>query len=385
LGADELKPYLWLFPIYVIFIGMQFPLRVWHTRYRRFRITAASNVLSNLLTAVAEISGGWAGFTTGGNLVVIRLFSLFVSPAFLLWRLLRIDYRFIIRNINLGPILKSAKKYIKFPLIGSLTTMVTALASHLPIMLLAALFNPVVSGFYAKALYLLMLPALIIGQSIGQVFFQESADQMADGRNLAGLVEVVICRCITFGFLPFAILAIIGPELFGLVLGARWTESGVYVQILAPQVYLALVAVSITTLFGTLAKQELDLLSQGLGLILRTGILIYGGLLWHDARLTLIVFTVANVLILLWRISILFRIVQLSATRPLFHFLRSAAYGMPSAIFIAAMKWWFGLEAVYLVALTPICAIPYVLLVLRHDSELRAHLVKNLRRVYAFL
>jgi lipopolysaccharide exporter len=38
LGADELKPYLWLFPIYVIFIGMQFPLRVWHTRYRSFRI-----------------------------------------------------------------------------------------------------------------------------------------------------------------------------------------------------------------------------------------------------------------------------------------------------------------------------------------------------------
>jgi hypothetical protein len=57
---------------------------------------------------------------------------------------------------------------------------------------------------------------------------------------------------------------------------------------------------------------------------------------------------------------------------------------MPSAIFIAAMKWWFGLEAFYLVALTPICAIPYVLLVLRHDREFRAHLVKNLQRVYAF-
>ena len=39
LGVDELKPYLWLFPIYVILIGMQFLLRIWHTRYRRFRIT----------------------------------------------------------------------------------------------------------------------------------------------------------------------------------------------------------------------------------------------------------------------------------------------------------------------------------------------------------
>jgi lipopolysaccharide exporter len=385
LGADELKPYLWLFPIYVILIGMQFLLRIWHTRYRRFRITAATNVLSSLLTAVAEISGGWAGFTTGGNLVVIRFFSLFGSPAFLLWRLLRIDYRFIIRNINLGPILKSANKYIKFPLIGSLTAIVTALASHLPIMLLAALFNPVVSGFYAKALYLLLLPASIIGKSIGQVFFQESADQMADGRNLAGLVETVISRGITFGFLPFALLAIIGPELFGLFLGARWTESGVYVQILSPQLYLSLVAVSITTLFGTLGKQELDLLSQGLGLILRTGILIYGGLLWHDARLTLIAFTAANILILLWRVSILFRIVKLSAKRPLSHFLRSLFYAMPSITLSAAMKWWFGLEAVYLVALTPICAIPYVLFVLRHDPELRALLIKNIRRVCTFV
>jgi O-antigen/teichoic acid export membrane protein len=255
----------------------------------------------------------------------------------------------------------------------------------LPIILLSALFNPVVSGFYAKALYLLLLPTLIIGQSIGQVFFQESAAQMADGMNLAVLVEAVLSRVIIIGFLPFALLAIIGPELFGLFLGARWTESGVYVQILAPQVCLSLAAGSIATLFWTLAKQELDLLSQGLGLILRTGILIYGGLLWHDARLTLIVFTASNALILLWRVSILFRIVNLSARRPLAHFLRSSAYGMPNVIFIAAMKWWFGLEAVYLVALTPICAIPYILLVLRHDLELRALLIKNIRKVYAFL
>jgi len=385
LGADELKPYLWLFPIYMFLIGLRFPLRNWHTRYRRFKVTAAGNVLVNLPTAIAEISGGWAGFTTGGNLVVVRFFSLIASPVFLLWRMSGIDLRFIIQNINLGPILKSAKKYIKFPLIDSLAIMVTALAMHLPIILFSALFNPVVSGFYAKALYLLLLPSLIIGQSIGQVFFQESAAQMAEGRNLAGLVEAVLSRIIALGFLPFALLAIIGPELFGLFLGARWTESGIYVQILAPQLYLVLVVGSITTLFGTLAKQELNLLSQGLGFILRVGILIYGGLLWRDARLTLIVFTASNVLILLWRVSILFRIVKLSAKRPFAHFLRSAAYAMPSTVFIAAMKWWFDLEAVYLVALTAICAIPYALLVLRHDLELRTHLVKNLRRVYAFL
>jgi hypothetical protein len=35
------------------------------------------------------------------------------------------------------------------------------------------------------------------------------------------------------------------------------------------------------------------------------------------------------------------------------------------------MNWWLGLEAFYLVALTPILALPYIALVLRHDHELR--------------
>jgi hypothetical protein len=69
--------------------------------------------------------------------------SLIPSPAFLLWRAPHIEYRFIIRNINIGPILKLAKKYIKFPLIGTslCAIMVMALAEHLPIILHKALFN----------------------------------------------------------------------------------------------------------------------------------------------------------------------------------------------------------------------------------------------------
>jgi hypothetical protein len=67
--------------------------------------------------------------------------SLIPSPAFLLWRAPHIEYRFIIRNINIDPILKLAKKYIKFPLIGTLAIMVMALAEHLPIILHKILFN----------------------------------------------------------------------------------------------------------------------------------------------------------------------------------------------------------------------------------------------------
>jgi O-antigen/teichoic acid export membrane protein len=251
--------------------------------------------------------------------------------------------------------------------------------------LLTSFFSPAIGGLYAKSFYLLQFPSMIIGLSVGQVFFQESAASRADGRNLAGLVEAVVNRMISMGLLPFALLTIIGPELFGLFLGSPWTEAGVYAQILAPQLFIVFSVGSITTLFGTLGKQELQLVANALALILRIVILTYGGLLLRDVRETLFIFMVANVAIGLWKTSMLTRATKLSAWRPLAHFFRCVVYVVPSIIPIAAMKWWFCLEAVYLVALTPVFSIPYFALVLRHDLELRNLFLKYLRKVRSLL
>ena len=385
LDAVELKPILWLFPIYVFVIGLQLPLSFWYTRQKQFKIKATNHILKSLPISIGEIGGGFAGFRTGMNLVVIRFFCLIISPAFLVWRLLSGDARFIMRNINRSEILKFAKRYIKFPMLESWSILLVQLSVHAPIILLTSFFSPAIGGLYTKALYLLQVPSNIIGQSVGQVFLQESAVSKAQGKNLAELVETVFNRMITLGTLPFAMLAIIGPDLFGLFLGARWTEAGVYAQILTPQLFLAFSVGSIFNLFGTLGRQELNLIFYASSLILRLSSLIYGGLFLRDARLTLIIFTAANVMVTLWGISMLMRATKLSATRPLAHLMRCVAYVVPSIASIALMKWWFCLEAAYLVALTSIFSIPYIALVLRHDRELRNLFLKYLRRVQAFL
>jgi O-antigen/teichoic acid export membrane protein len=249
---------------------------------------------------------------------------------------------------------------------------------------LTSFFSPAICGLYAKATYLLLFPSIVIGQSVAQVFLQESAAAKAARMNLAGLFETVFNRMITIGTLPFAILAIIGPELFNLFLGTRWTESGVYAQILMPQVFLGFLLGSIGTLFGTLGKQELNLISNALLLFVRVAILIYGGLLLRDVRLTLFIYMVASVLIILWRISLVIRAAKVSAAKPITHFLRCIVYAVPSIMPIAAMKWWLGLESLYLVALIPILALPYIAIVLRHDHELRNLFSNYFQRVIAF-
>ena len=385
LNADELAPILWLFPVAVFLLGLQLPISIWYLRQKQFGIKAAAKVINSIPISVSEIIGGSAGFRAGGDLVVCRILGHILLPTFYVWRLLRGDLRFIINNVSFGGILRSAKKYIKFPLFETVTVLLRVLSIQAPIFLLTSLFSPTVCGLYAKATYLLILPTVVIGQSMGQVFFQESAAAKAAKINLAGLFEAVFNRMITIGILPFAILAIIGPELFELFLGSRWAESGVYTQILAPQIFLGFLLGSTATLFATLGKQELNLLSTALLLFLRVGILVYGGLMLRDVRLTLFIYMVASVLIFLWRISFLIRATKVSATKTITHFLRCIAYAVPSIIPVAAMKWWWGIEAFYLIALTPVFTIPYIVLALRNDLVIRNLLSNYLQRVLSII
>ena len=382
IDATELRPYLFLFPIYVFLVGFELPLRYWYARNKRFKIPAASRVLTSFSISAGEITGGLARFRTGGTLVVIRVLIFIISPAFLLWRLTRTELRFIIRNCNHGGIFKSAKRYIKFPLIDSWATLINRSAMYAPIVLLTIFFGAEVCGLYAKAFYLLFLPSLIVGQSVGQVFLQESASTKAEEKDLAGLVEAVFNRMITLGVIPFAFFLILGPEVFALILGSRWTEAGVYGQILAPQLFMSFLTASIMNLFGTLGKQEQKLVSSAFCFILRLGTLFYGGLLLRDVRLTLFIYMIANTSIFLWQTSLLMRAAKLSAKRPFFHFIRCIGYAIPSVLLMVAMKWWFLLETAYLVASIPICVIPFVFLALRNDPELHNVLKKNILRVH---
>ena len=371
LNAISLMPVVWLFPVYIFLIGSQLPLRLWCTRKKQFKIIAVGAMLYSLPNAMAEILTGWAGFQTGEDLVAIRVIGLLLTSAFLVWRLIRGDAALIIRHLNIGAIIKVARSYVKFPLLDIWTVLINNLSVNAPMVLLTAMFSPTVCGLYAKAWYLLSLPSLVIGLSVGQVFHRESAVALARGQNLAGMVEAVLKKMITLGVCPFALLSIISPELFGLFLGVRWTASGVYSQILMPQFFLSLLMGSIMSLFGTLMKQEWNLISSAIGLMLRLAVLITGGLLLQNIHLTLLIFMLASLIMGLWRISFLLRAAKASSGRLLAHFVRCVAYSLPSLAILAALKWGVELEALYLVALTPIFSLPYIVFVWHYDLELR--------------
>ena len=86
---------------------------------------------------------------------------------------------------------------------------------------------------------IVMLPFLLAGNAMGQVFFQRAAAERAAGRPIAGLVDQVVHRLIWFSVLPAGVLMLIGPEILTFVLGPQWGPAGSYARLLAPWWFMA--------------------------------------------------------------------------------------------------------------------------------------------------
>jgi O-antigen/teichoic acid export membrane protein len=136
----------------------------------------------------------------------------------------------------------------------------------------------------------------LIGNAIGQVFFQRASEAQNANGNLADVVTPLYRRLVAFGLFPMLLLALLGRDVFMVILGPRWSEAGVYAQILSLWMFFAFVSSPLSTLFSVLERQEGALLLNGL--ILATRLIALGtGSVLGNARLALILFAMTGILV----------------------------------------------------------------------------------------
>lgn len=372
---------LWLLPVAVFLTGFEFLLRRWHTRHKRFKRLALSRAMLAIPRVSAEIGGGAFGFTSSMNLISFRLFGLIGPTALLLWDFLKYDALSLWKHCTIHKVYRTARRYVKFPLYESLSSLLMSVSFHSPIILLTAFFGPDEAGLFAKAFYLLFLPTLLIGESTSQAFLQLSADRKARGQDLNGLVEIVLNRMISFGILPFAIITLIGSDIFGVALGSRWSGAGFYAQIISPWLFIVLLNNSITTLFGTLERQGVGLLFNLILVLLRLSILIAGGLILQNAYRTMLLFTWASVFVVSGKCLYLITVVGASPWRLVKHIVRNTLYAIPTLVITAVAKLWINLPSTHIVAIAIVSSLPYAIIVINKEPELKQLLMRLLEMI----
>ncbi|HEX6434556.1 MAG TPA: oligosaccharide flippase family protein, partial [Gemmatimonadales bacterium] len=131
-------------------------------------------------------------------------------------------------------------------------------------------------GLYGLSYKMLVLPTMLVGQAVQQVFLSRAAMVARDPGRLRQLTERTALALFAGGLPLFGVVALGGPQLFGAIMGHQWEPAGRYAQILAPWFVVWLVSNPLSGLFTIREWQASALAFTASEFALRLGALLLG-------------------------------------------------------------------------------------------------------------
>jgi O-antigen/teichoic acid export membrane protein len=265
---------LWMLPLGLWGAGSFQALNAWTLRRRAFRSTAAGQVSQAGGRAGSQIAFGFGGLGLG--LLAGDALGRAIGAVTLTWHATRGGPQVRAPKPTL-PMRVVASKYRRFPLLSSWAALVSQAGFQAPAFLLAALYGPKVAGWYALGQRVVAMPTVLLGSSIAQVYLQRAAAlARTDARKVRRLFFRAAGLLLVVGVLPFGILALAGPRLFGFVFGPGWEETGRFLQVLSGMLLVQFVVVPLSQTLHLLQRQGLQLAWDVSRLLVVVGTLVFG-------------------------------------------------------------------------------------------------------------
>jgi O-antigen/teichoic acid export membrane protein len=277
LNAPKLAPYLWFVPIQVFAIGAFNVFKQWNARKRKFLQLSAAEVTREVVVDGMTVGFGFADLASSSTMIISRISGQLLSTLTLGLLVLKEDGKFIVAQARWEKMKAGMREYKKFPQFNIWAAFLSTLSLYLPGILLSAYFSPTTAGYFAMGQSVLRLPVFLIGNSIGQVFFQRGAKSYHEGK-FTSTVEETFKRLTVFGVFPMLVMMIIGKELFTVAFGSEWAEAGVYSQILSLWTLMIFLASPLSNIPNILGKNEVSVILNISRVMVAVASLVIGGI-----------------------------------------------------------------------------------------------------------
>ena len=263
LQAPTLRPYLWLIPIGLLGAGFYQTFNYWGVRQKAFSEIARTKVSQSVGLVVAQVGLGLLQVKPLGLLIgqVVGQTSGTLTLAKLTdtsdWR----------SRVSFSGMLSGLKRFRKFPFFAAPTSVMNAVGSNAPSLLLTGLYSVEVAGYYLLANRIVNLPLIMIGSSISTTFHSEASANRKDPQKLKRLFWNLTKTLSAIAVVVAIVVALLAESLFTLVFGQAWTEAGAYASALAAMLAARFVVNPLSVTLSVVEKQELSVIVQGLILI----------------------------------------------------------------------------------------------------------------------
>ena len=132
LKMPEILPYLWLLPISIFSTGCFYAFNYWNTRTKKFGRLAMRRVINSLTAVVVQVALGLAGWRTSGGLISGYFGGILISTLILGGEIWRDDHKFILGNLKASAMLENLKRYRKFPIFNTWSTLLNTASWQMP-------------------------------------------------------------------------------------------------------------------------------------------------------------------------------------------------------------------------------------------------------------
>ncbi|QBL09777.1 lipopolysaccharide biosynthesis protein [Rheinheimera sp. D18] len=284
LSVENIGNLVFLLPLAMLFAARLQIAQQILIKQQQFKVLAKADVLQALLVNLSRLLFGlWqsisavlitiAAFGYMLHAILLQLFSGRAEPS---WQPVSLIRHLGSRRYWLG-LRRTLRKFRAFPLFQTPQALLNAAAQSAPVLILAALYGSTAAGFYTLAKTVLMLPAILLGRAVGDVFYPHFTKAYQQGKPLAGILVKATLGLAAVGLIPFSVFIVAGPWLFDWVFGAQWQQSGDYARWMAVWLYFAFVNTPSVKAVMVLQVQHWAIALNVLTLSLRLALLWFVG------------------------------------------------------------------------------------------------------------
>jgi O-antigen/teichoic acid export membrane protein len=251
----------WILPLGVLAASLYSAFNFWFTRTKDFKVISKTKINQSTSSGISQLLLGWLGFTSIGLLIGqifysgAGLFSLIIKKS----KFQKISYYKLKATFN---------EYIHYPKYSVGEALFNTAGTQLPILIIASVAAPKEAGYLLLASRIMVIPMVLIGVSISQVYYAHANEAKYENR-LAEFTLETMHKLALIGSAPLLFIGILAPIVFPIVFGLEWERAGILVSWMTPWFIVQFVVSPVSIVLHVSDNQRLALVLQLFGLILK--------------------------------------------------------------------------------------------------------------------
>lgn len=274
LGNDRLEGWLYFLAPVVMSAGIIQSLTYWLNRHKNYKTIAGVRVLQSSANSGFSLIFGFLKYSHWG-LIVSTIISQIVSALYLLKKTASVFSR-TGSSESKTEILSVAKKYKEFPKFNLPAAMLDTISVNSIILILNYFFTETVTGSYSFSLRMLSIPTVVVGASIGQVFYQKISEAYNSKFNITSIIYKTWKLLSLIGLIPVIVIFFWGEQLFPMIFGSDWVQAGEISKYLCLLTFVTFISSPTSSAMLVLKKQKETLIINIITFIYRPLALLYG-------------------------------------------------------------------------------------------------------------